>query len=417
MGVVSGTVGRLERSFLHVQLVLAAYVYELTQSNALVGLLTTVTEAGMFGPQLYVSSLIEHRARKLPSFIVMHAARTVAVACMCAGVWVSASHVAAGLLLFFVACVFHRVLHGGSALAFTDIIGKTVDPRRYGGFLAWRAVLGGILALVTGFLVVQPILDRLAFPVSYAVLVGAGVAFTGISGFVFYLAREDPMERVPKRRGLSGVIRGGLADLRADRNYRLLLTLRLLMRANGLTLAFYVPYGVERLGASGMAGVFIGVISASRLASSPLWGRVSGGRGNRACLIWSGAFYALSPIAALAATRVPDPAAWSVPWLGFTLSLPLGVYLLSLALFGLALQGNIIARNAFIVEIAPDDRRPSYIAFLNTVSLPMSILPVLAGWTIGGSTNGLDGLFIVVAVTGALTFVVASRLTEVREDA
>jgi len=225
------------------------------------------------------------------------------------------------------------------------------------------------------------------------------------------------MERVPKRRGLSGVIRGGLADLRADRNYRLLLTLRLLMRANGLTLAFYVPYGVERLGASGMAGVFIGVISASRLASSPLWGRVSGGRGNRACLIWSGAFYALSPIAALAATRVPDPAAWSVPWLGFTLSLPLGVYLLSLALFGLALQGNIIARNAFIVEIAPDDRRPSYIAFLNTVSLPMSILPVLAGWTIGGSTNGLDGLFIVVAVTGALTFVVASRLTEVREDA
>jgi hypothetical protein len=381
---MSGTVGRLERSFLH--------------------------------SQLYVSSLIEHRPRKLPSFMVMHAARTAAALCMCGGIWISASHAAPGLWLFFVACFAHRVLHGGSVLAFTDIIGKTIDTRRYGGFLAWRAVLGGILALVTGFLIVQPILHRGPFPSSYAILVGAGAVFAGVSGGVFYGARENPQVGVMKRRNLFEVVRGGLSDLRADRNYRLLLTLRVLMRVNGLTLAFYVPYGVERLGASGMAGVFIGVISASRLASSPVWGRLSSRRGNRVCLIWSGVFYALSPVAALMATRVPSIGAWLAPVLGFTLSLPLGVYLLALTVFGFALQGNIIARNAFVIETAPSERRPSYIAFLNTVSLPMALLPVLAGWAIGDSTSGLDGLFVVVAATGVLTFAVASRLTEVRSD-
>lgn len=395
---------------------LAAYVYELTGSNALVGLLTTVNEAGMMGPQLYLSSLIEHRPRKLPSFVVMHLVRSVALGALFAGMWVSTSKPAVGLTVFFVACFAFRVAHGGGALAFMDIIGKTVDPRRLGGFLAWRALLGGILALVAGFLAVQPMLHRIAFPRNYALLGGAGVVLTVASGFAFFFAREDPMKRAPKPRNLAGAVRGGLADLRADRNYRLLLALRLLMRVNGLTLAFYVPYGIDRLGAVGMAGVFIGVISASQLVSSPFWGSMSGKRGNRVCLIWTGFFYAMSPLAALAATRVPQLVAWSPPGVTFALSLPLGVYLLALALFGFAHQGNIIARNAFVVEIAPEDRRPSYIAFLNTVSLPMTFLPALAGWAIGGSTRGLDALFVAVTITGALTLAVASRLTEVRSN-
>ena len=124
----------------------------------------------------------------------------------------------------------------------------------------------------------------------------------------------------------------------------------------------------------------------------------------------------MSPLAALAATRVPQLVAWSPPGVTFALSLPLGVYFLALALFGFAHQGNIIARNAFVVEIAPEDRRPSYIAFLNTVSLPMTFLPALAGWAIGGSTRGLDALFVAVTITGALTLAVASRLTEVRSN-
>jgi hypothetical protein len=412
--VVSGTIGRLGRSFLHPQLVLAGYVYELTQSNALVGLLTTVNEAGMLGPQLYVSSLIEHRPRKLPSFMAMHVARTIALVGIVAGIWLSIANVTTGLGVFFAATFVYRIAHGAGGLAFMDIIGKTIDPRRIGGLLAWRALLGGTLALVAGFLAVQPALQRMTFPSNYALLAAGGAALTAVSGIAIFFAREDPMAKTPKRRNLSGVIRGGLGDLRADRNYRLLLALRVLMRANGLTLAFYVPYGIERLGASGMAGVFIGVTSASQLASSPFWGRMSGTRGNRICLVWVGVLYALSPLAVLAATRVPDLVAWSPPWLGFTLTAPLAVYLLALALFGFAHQGNIIARNAFVVETAPPDRRPSYIAFLNTVSVPMTFLPAIAGWAIGGSTSGLDGLFVGVCVTGILTLIAAAGLEDVR---
>jgi hypothetical protein len=84
---------------------------------------------------------------------------------------------------------------------------------------------------------------------------------------------------------------------------------------------------------------------------------------------------------------VPDLALWTARVSGLALSVPLGVHIPALALFGFAHQAAIVARNAVGAEIAPDDRRPSYIAFLNAVSLPMAFLPAPARCAIGGSMS------------------------------
>ncbi|MBT3267518.1 hypothetical protein HN371_10215 [Candidatus Poribacteria bacterium] len=91
----------------------------------------------------------------------------------------------------------------------------------------------------------------------------------------------------------------------------------------------------------------------------------------------------------------------------------MGVYLRAFALFGSVRQGSSIARNVFVAEVAPDDHRPSDIAFLHTVSLSMASLSALAGWAIGRSTSGLDALFAAGSITGSLTLAAGSRLAEV----
>ena len=212
-----------------------------------------------------------------------------------------------------------------------------------------------------------------------------------------------------------GVIGTGARMLMRDRNYLSLLLMRILVIANAVAMAFYVPYGVERLGAIGMSGIFVGFLQGSRLLSSTVWGRLSDVRGSRSCLLWGGVFFVLAPIAALLAPRLPETFRWPIHGASVALDLPLCMYLLALCIFGVALQANLVGRGAFIIEAADPARRPSYIAFQNAVAFPFTFLPAIAGWIIGDSTSGLDYLFLFAVFTGVLTFFAAFRLTEVRK--
>lgn len=205
--------------------------------------------------------------------------------------------------------------------------------------------------------------------------------------------------------------------LHEEPNYRWLLVIRVLNRFNFLCFAFYVPYGVERLGAGNMSGVFVGSMAASRLLSSLLWGRMSDRRGNRLCLMLSAGCFCLGPAAALLAPRLPSVFELSLPFVPVPLDLRLLAYLGALCFAGLALEGQVIGLNAFMLESAPADRRPSYVAFLNTVTFPLTFLPALAGLVVGRSAARLDALFAFVAFSGVLTAAAGRRLTEVREDA
>ena len=68
LGIVNGTLVQLGNAFVDAPLVLSGYVYELTRSTGLVGLLVALASAGMLWPQLPASSFIERRRHKLPFY-------------------------------------------------------------------------------------------------------------------------------------------------------------------------------------------------------------------------------------------------------------------------------------------------------------------------------------------------------------
>ncbi|MFO7956810.1 MAG: MFS transporter [Candidatus Brocadiia bacterium] len=408
--------GRLGNSFLNPHLVLSALVYDQTRSTALVGLLVALAMAGHRLPQLYVSSLVEHRERKKAFYIAASAVR-ILMLCIMAGVLFAAGGVGSWwpLAAFLTAYFVFSVAQGCASIPFFDMLAEAIGPTRVGSFFGMRHFLGSCAVLVCGFLVIQPVQDGLPSPTNYAVLTGIAIGVLGISWGSFALFREQENSSPPKRRSARQVLAAGRRLLARDRNYRDILILLVLARVNTLALTFYVPYGVERLGVAGVSGILLGFMSASRMASSLVWGRVSRRKGNRLCLVFAGLLFIFSPLAILAAPRLPGLFRWPLPFTEVELDLPLLIYFLALFSFGMALQAHMIGRTGFIVESAPEGRRPSYIGFLNTVTFPMTFLSVVAGLMVDWRGITLDTLVGIVAASGVLTLLFALRLREVRD--
>jgi len=418
LGVGNGVLVRLGMSFINTNLVLAAFVYDVTGSLPLVGLMTTLWAAGRMWPQLYLSSLVEHRPRKKPFYLFASVSRIVLLLGLIAVVFLSSHVGGAGVLIpFFVLLFLFSSAQGCSIPPFMDMVGQTVAPMRRGGFFAFRGLLGGILAFTAGFLVTQPILHRVPTPANYGLLLILGLVCMASAWTMFAFVRETETDNARQRRGFRQIVASGRRMLARSRNYRGLVALRMLFRVVMLGLAFYVPYGVERLGTAGLSGIFVGCIMISRVAAGLIWSRAIGRKGNRVCLIWAGTFFCLSPLAALLAPSLPTAFQWQLPNTAVTLDLPLTAYLLALCLFGLGQEAAIIGMSAFTLSAAPADRRPSYVAFLNTVVFPFTFLPVLAGVLIGDHTSRLPILFGVIALGGFCYVLTAARLTEARDAA
>ena len=422
LGVVNGTLVQLGLSVMHPHLVLSAFVYEMTHSAVLAGLLATITPLGILWPQLYVSSLIEHRTRKKPFYLASIILRVAALLSIVAAVWLAGRAESRGwaMALFFAAFLACRSAQGIGNMPFFDIVGQTIHPTRLGPFFAYRSLFGGVLVLLSGWLIVQPILEAVESPNCYALLVLIAAVIMAAGWVVFAFAHEDENTNPPQRRGVRQTFMGGWRMLRDDANYRLLLILGMLVRINVLAVAFYVPYSVEKFGATKMAGIFLGVFTAGKLLSSFVWGRLSERVGNRLCLILVAVFFTISPVILLVSPLVPELFRLDASWLPMAITAPLVTYLFAIMVFGFALQGNAIAKTSYLLESAPPDRRASYRAFLSTALFPMTVLPLLAGLLLRRANGAVDVgraeiMFAFIVVSGALSIMASVRLQEVRE--
>ena len=135
------------------------------------------------------------------------------------------------------------------------------------------------------------------------------------------------------------------------------------------------------------------------------------------CLKGAGLFFFLSPLLALAAPHLPEVFRLRIYSVRSEFDLPLCVYLVALAFHGLAVSANMVGINSILIETAPEGRRPSYIGFLNTVTAPLAVLPLVAGVFVHYAGVDLGTVFVVAALSGALTWVVAHQIREPREMA
>lgn len=279
-----------------------------------------------------------------------------------------------------------------------DMVGKTIPMAYRGSFYAARFFFGSGLGILAGLMVRYVLHNSTAypFPTNYVLLFSLAISFMTTSIVLYAFVREPPSEINGPRRTFIGILREVPVILRTDTNYRATWLSRILLAGQGLAGPFYVVLAQERFGLpEHIAGLFLSVQTFGGMVSNLGWGYLSRRCGNRMVVQVSAVGHVLAPLCALGMALL-------LPATGRTWAI--GGAMLIFLLIGSAMSGNVIGYQSFLLDIAPEDRRPTYLGIMNTSMGLASLLPMLGG--VLADVLGLKAVFLASAAmtcAGALT--------------
>ena len=365
MGLLHGIFFTGGMAFSNPTAILPVFLDSLTGSKTIVGFFSTVMQSGSFLPQLFVASWIRGRKRTKPVLIL-----AIVVRMLCWGVlgfltyFYGADNPAWVLFSLFFLLTLFSFMGGVAVIPFMDIFGGTIPSTLRGRFFGHRQLWGGLLAVGAG-LAVRHILgnESIPFPRNYALLFLLSFLLIGIS-YIALGSVKEPTGRIPPRdRSFRFFLREALGVLQQSRNYRRFIITRILAGAGGLALPFYVLYAKDELNVSlAMVGTFVSAQMFGGILSNLLWAHLSDFMGNRRVIQICVLLRFLVPLTALLI-----PASCS------------RVYVLVFVLLGCVTSAEAIGPTNFILDISPDDMRPTYVSVAGTLTAPIMFFPLLGG--------------------------------------
>lgn len=433
LGVMNGMLVNLGNTFVDPFTVLPVFITTFGGSTVLVGFVSAAFTAGWFLPQVFVSSLVQARRRVLPVYAASAAFRFVGFVGAGASIFlIDPGHPTAMLLCVITGLSLNAVAAGVAGVPFLEITSKTVPVTERGAFFAGRRVVGGLLGVVAGMVIAAVLngdpgalwaqttvfrfvqravaavgLAGREFPYDYGVLIiiGGLIATIGVVSYLF--VQEPPAEHVRRPLPIRRQLADGFAMLKQMPHYRAFLWMRAFYQLTAMSFPFYATYAYVRLGFSqASVGVFVSLWVAAGVFSNLVWGRLLDSRGNRVVFVSTAAMSVLPPIIVLVLAMNGAKPAGAV---GFGL---FAVVASTFLLNGFVRSGRFIANHTYLLESAPADRRPLYVGFMNSLSFPFMLSPILGGIIV--AVFGYATLFVVAAVAAVADLVASARLEEIR---
>lgn len=403
LGVVNGALFSVGAAFIEPSTVLSLFTLKITGSNICVGLISAIAVGGWLWPQIFMSEILQNKPYKKPFYKIAIVIRLVPWA-------VIISFLLAGMkgFAFFVPfAILYAIYVLGSGIAmipFMDIVSKAIPPNRRGSFFGARQLLGGALSFGAGLYVRDALRSSdVPFPEPYVKFFAIGMIFIGIALLLFSFAPEGP-GKTRRRIGLKYHLLRGPRVLRRDKNYRNLFFFRVLTSFGGMVGPFYVPNAIKVMGMEeGMVGLFMSFMTAGGILSNPIWSRISDRIGNKKVLEISSSLAVAPPaIALLAHLLGGDPKISPV------------LYSLAFVFMGVSASGRSLGDMNYLLEIAPERERPSYIGFMNTYMIPFSFLPFIGGILV--EAVSFQVILIISLISNLLSITLCYKgLEEVRE--
>lgn len=196
--------------------------------------------------------------------------------------------------------------------------------------------------------------------------------------------------------------------MRTDGRFRLFLYSHWLSGATLLALPFYVVAATSG-GATGAGlgiedlGILLGAQTVGSLASNPLWGRIGDARGKLTLLRGVGWLRMIPPAGAVAILV----AGGELPP-----TLLLAAFAVLFFFVGALVNGMAIGFLGYLLEISPDDRRPAYSGYFNSLASPAALLP-LAG---AADLISLTAVFVTAIAAAVLQQFLYARLARWEGD-
>ena len=420
LGVINGALFQLSSTFVDSGIVLAPLVLMLMGPSTLwQGLMVSAMGVGWAWPQALMGNFYDRRARRMPYYWWSSAARLACSAAACAVV-ARLSGAASTRIYYLLATIFFVYATNGSVgtIPFYSIVSDSMPPDRRGLFFGLRWLLGGLLAFAASFLI-KGVLSPdsgLPFPRNYAVLFGINFGVLCLSTLAFSVSREPEHSVVNHRVGVWPQLRRSHRLLKRNRNYRLLMISRALgMVSGGLCAPFLVHYARREFGLPDeVVGLYVATVALSGALSNLLWSRLGDRAGNRRVLVIANALALLVPLLALAASVCPQTilGATGPTVLGMRLTWPLTLMALVFLPLGFSSSGSALGQTNYLLDIAPEGRRGTYLGASSGVTLPLAAMPVVGSLVIGSERFVLG--FTLAAGLGLAALVATFILEEPR---
>lgn len=407
--VGNGAIVTMGSAFYSFETVMAGLAFELTGSTLLVGLLTTVATSGWFWPQIFVGSYIQHRPLKMPVYRLSASLRVTGISAMIAATWFLSGH---GHLLYWVIllCVTLFSTGGGiCVIPFLDILAKTIPVGHRPMLMAYRQSIGGGLGFVAGLATIFILSARsgLAYPLNYIALFVVGGMINSLA-YACFIAIREPAEAVDtERKSFGAFFAGGVRVFREDRDFRNYYYFRVCLYLAYMSQSLLVPFAMARFNTPLQAtGLFAAGIALTGGVFSMFWGRLARRIGA------AGLFRVVSALACVpccfiaAIAFLPEGTPllqWITPHFHWIV---LGVF----ACLTAARQGIDMGGNLYLLALPPASQRPTYFAFMNSLSAPLMLSPILAGWIAGHLS--FAAAFVLSAIAAAGMAGVSLRLRQ-----
>ena len=377
--------------------VVASIVHLLTGSVFAVGFASAALRLGWLLPQLVVGYLAERAERRMPFYVFGAYGRATCAALIALLLWLgnewSGAVLATGFLVLWVAYAF---VSGVVAVPYNDIVGRSILPAARSRLLAWRFFIGGLLALGIAA-VLRLTLDVLPTLNAYALIFALGAALMLISSTFFVSAGEPPVPNgAPgprSRQSVGAFLRGGRDTLRDDARFRQFLYAQWFGGTALMALPFYVVAATGQGIGAAAVGTLLGAQTAGSLLSNAAWGWL-GDRAGKLRLLQAVAIVRMAPPLLVLFLLATGAGVWAFAALFFVI--------------GAMMNGTTIGYLGYLMEISPDDRRPAYSAYFNTLVSPAALLPLLGAALI--SLASIEAVFVAAAGGAVMQLVLLNRI-------
>ena len=362
-GLANGAFFRLAETFIDREMVLTWFLAQLNVSNIWIGLIAPLRMGSSFLLQLFVSGYLERKPYKLPFYGVVSTFR-----CVILLVWALViARVPAGsswlVIAFFICLTLFSLGSGLVSIPFMDVTGKVIPPNRRGTFFSQRLFWGGVLGIgaswFIGYVLSEPM--GLQFPINVAWLIGLASFFWFLTALCWMLIKEPPGQVARTRNSWVKQFRRGVLLLRDDANYRIYVLVRLALSLSAWATPFYIVYAKTVLNIPPQhIGLYLGARTASSILSNLFWGRISDRAGNRQLLRFSISVGFMMPVLALIIGALHSNLVVGLEWFSYAYTL---VFIAS----GAYTAATGIGMTNFMLDLAPPEKRPIYLAFNSTL--------------------------------------------------
>ena len=388
--------------------VIPVLLSRLTTSNALIGFATAMSDMGWLLPQILVAPWASRHPRQMWLYRRAAMVRAVGLFTVAALAIPLAGHPAAMLAVFFIGYGSYSFAAGAGAVAFMEVVGRTVPREQLTPLWAQRLFWGGILSAV-GAIGVRQVLELESHGLRFAILFGGALVFAA-SGWMMFMRIREPAHP-PGAGGASplGLLREGLELLRTDTVFRRLLVARSVLNVWFAASPFMVLFAVNDLGGQlRAAGTFLIARIAGFVLGNLVWMPLARHHGNRAIMLTG---TVLAGTLALLAAAIALASPWKFAWISAHAAV---ISLEVLAFFGGVVHSALSVGYASLsIELAPPGRRQAFVSLLNTFVGPTMLLPML-----GGALLDVSNAPVLFALCGVLALIgshAASKLPRPHE--